>query len=280
MDGVIVNLAPTGMVPTKALSPRVPISAREIADDVACCVDLGVNILHLHARDDDGQPTYRKEAYARLIAAVRERCPELVICVSLSGRKFVTYEQRSEVLDLGGDLKPDMASLTLSSLNFGDSASINTPEMIRRLAGRMAEAGIKPELEAFDTGMLNYARYLLEKGLIAPPLYFNFILGGIASAQATPAHLGLMLAQLPPGSLWSGGGVGRAQLGMNTLGLLYGNGVRVGLEDNLWLDSGRKHLAGNADLVRRTMEMATLLGRKPAASAEVRAALGLTTTRV
>lgn len=275
MDGLIVNLAPTGMVPTKAMTPHVPISVSEIVMEAKRCVALGVNMLHLHARDETGQPTYKKEIYARLIGSIREVCPEVVICVSLSGRNFGSYEQRAEPLTLTGDLMPDMGSLTLASLNFSQTASVNSPEMIQRLAGRMAEAGIKPELEAFDSGMVNYAHFLAHKGLIKPPFYFNLILGNVATAQARPAQLGLMMSELPTGSIWAGGGVGAAQLTMNAMGMLFGHGARVGLEDYLWLDSERQHLATNSEMVKRCTDLAATFGKHAALPQEVRTALGL-----
>lgn len=275
MDGLILNLAPTGMVPTKAMSPHVPVSVPEIVADAKTCVALGVNMLHLHARDDAGQPTYKKEIYARLIGSIREACPEVVICVSLSGRNFGSFEQRAEPLSLTGDLKPDMGSLTLASMNFGQTASVNSPEMIQRLAGRMAEAGIKPELEVFDSGMVNYAHFLQHKGLIKPPFYFNLILGNVATAQAKPANLGLMMSELPPGSVWTGGGVGAAQLSMNTMGMLFGQGARVGLEDYLWLDPERRRLATNPEMVKRCTELAATFCKTVASAHEVRLALDL-----
>lgn len=277
LDGLILNVAPTGMVPSKAANPHVPIGAAEIVEDARRCVALGAGIVHLHARDEaTGQPTHRKEAYARLIGGIREHCPDVVICVSLSGRSTVDVDERCDPLLLDGDLKPDMASLTLSSMNFSRSASVNAPEAIRRIAERLAERGIKPELEVFDGGMVHYARYLAEKGLLRPPHYFNFILGNIASAQARPAELGVMMGELPPDSLWTGGGIGAAQLTMNALGMLYGNGARIGLEDCLWLDDGRRVPATNPDLVRRAGELGRILGRRIATPREVRDALGLT----
>ena len=276
LEGLILNLAPTGMVPTKGLNPRVPITAAEIVEDTKRCIALGANIVHLHARDEaTGQPTHRKEVYARLIGSIREHCPDVVICVSLSGRNAGVFEERSDPLNLTGDLKPDMASLTLASMNFSRAASVNSPEMINRLAEKLAETGIKPELEVFDSGMINYARYLGEKNLIRAPYYFNFILGNIASAQAKPAQLGLMMSELPPDSCWVGGGIGAAQLPMSAMGMLYGNGARVGLEDCLWLDGRREVPATNVDLVRRARELARLFGRRFATPLEVRVALGL-----
>lgn len=275
MDALIVNLAPTGMVPTKAMNPCVPVSVAEIVEDARRCIAAGANMLHLHARDEDGQPTYKRDIYARIIGGIRETYPDVVICVSLSGRSFGDFEQRADPLNLTGDLKPDMGSLTLASMNFSQSASINSPDMIRRLAERMSEAGIRPELEIFDSGMINYARYLHDKGLIHPPFHFNLILGNVASAQASPAQLGLLQSELPANSFWTGGGVGAAQLPMNTMGMLYGNGVRVGLEDSLWMDPERQHAASNIAMVQRIGDLATLLGRRIATASEVRAALGL-----
>ncbi|MVV52326.1 3-keto-5-aminohexanoate cleavage protein [Pseudomonas sp. PB120] len=275
MDGFILNLAPTGMLPTRAMTQHVPLTVEEIVADARRCIDLGANMLHLHARDDSGHPTYRKEVYARLIGSIRETHPDVVICVSLSGRDFSEFEQRADPLGLTGDLKPDMGSLTLASMNFSRTASLNSPEMIQRLAERMAEAGIRPELEVFDAGMLNYAHYLLDRGLIRPPLYFNFLLGNIAGAQARPAALGLLINELPANSLWCGGGIGACQLAMNTQGLLYGNGARVGLEDYLWLDGNREQLASNAQLVQRVIDLAGFFDKRPANAKAVRAALGL-----
>jgi 3-keto-5-aminohexanoate cleavage enzyme len=275
MDGLILNLAPTGMVPTRAMTPHVPLSVKEIVADAKKCVALGVNMLHLHARDEYGQPTYSREVYGRLIGSIREACPEVVICVSLSGRAFHEFEQRAEPLTLTGDLMPDMGSLTLASMNFGQTASINEPEMIQRLAGKMAEVGIKPELEVFDAGMMNYAHFLLNRGLIKPPHYFNFILGNVATAQARPAHLGLLMGELPPNSFWSGGAVGAAQLAMNAMGILFGHGARLGLEDYLWLDAERTQLATNLEMVQRGTALAATFNKRVATSREVRVALGL-----
>ena len=236
---------------------------------------MGANILYLHARDESGLPTYKREIYARLIGGIREYSEDVIISVSLSGRMFSHVDKRSDPLNLTGDLKPDMASLTLSSMNFSKEASVNSPPIIQQLAARMLDTGIKPELEVFDSGMINYVHYLLKKGLLTLPLCFNFILGNIATAQAKPLQLGLLMSELPPDSLWIGGGIAAQQLTMNTLGLLYGNGVRVGLEDNLWLDQQRDHLATNTMLVRRVIALAKMLGKRPATPLETRIALNL-----
>jgi uncharacterized protein (DUF849 family) len=264
------------MIPTKAMTPHVPLTPAEVVSDVLECVGAGVNLVHLHARDAAGRPHYDREIYARQIAGIRDAQPDLTICVSLSGRNFGALDQRADPLELRGDLRPDMGSLTLASLNFPQQASINAPDMVRHLAERMRERGIKPELEVFDVGMVNYANYLIDKGVLTPPFYFNILLGNLASAQATPAQLAAILSALPPGSIWCLAGIGRQQLTANTLGLLWGDGVRVGLEDNIWFDQKRTALAGNRDLVERVVALAATFDRSVASVHEVRARLGIT----
>jgi len=272
----ILNFTPTGMIPTKAMTPEVPILPHEIVAQVDEAVALGANMVHLHARDAvTGKPTYHKEVYAEIVGGVRARHPELVICLSTSGRDFPGFEERSACLDLDGPLKPDFGSLTLSSLNFNAQASMNSPDMIQALAKKMLDRGIKPELEAFDLGMINYAHYLIKKGLIKPPYYFNLILGNIACAQANLLSLGLMIKELPADSIWSVGGIGESQLRMNAIGIVDGGGVRVGLEDNIWFDNERTKLASNKELVARIVEIAKVMGRVPYSHREARTLLGL-----
>lgn len=272
----ILNFTPTGMIPTKGMTPFVPVTPDEIINDVLNVVDLGVTMVHLHARDPKtGEPTYKKEIYADIIRGIRKREKNLILCVSTSGRKFTEFEKRSECLDLDGQVKPDLGSLTLSSLNFNKQASINPPQTIQDLARKMMEKGIKAELEAFDLGMINYSKYLIQKGLLLPPYYFNLILGNIACAQADILHLGLLIKELPEESVWSVGGVGDYQLQMNALALVAGGGVRIGLEDNIWYDVERTRLARNRDLIQRIVSIAKAMGREPASPKEARDLLKL-----
>lgn len=271
----ILNFTPTGMIPTKKMTPYVPVLPDEIINDVLSVVELGVNMIHLHARDPGtGEPTYKKDIYAEIIRGIRKREKNLILCVSTSGRDFSEFDKRSDCLNLEGEVKPDFASLTLSSLNFNQQASVNTPQMIRDLARKMLSRNIKPELEVFDLGMINYARYLIHKGFLRPPYYFNLILGNIACAQADMLHLGLMVKELPEPSIWSVGGVGHYQLQMNMMGIISGGGVRIGLEDNIWYDIERTHLATNRDLVERIVDIAKILGYTPYTPGEVRNLLG------
>lgn len=270
MTDLILNLTPTGMIPTKDMTPHVPITPAEIVDQVVECSKIGITMVHLHARDAVGAPTSDPAIYGRIIEGIREHAPDLVICVSLSGRTVQEYALRAAPLGLEGPLKPDMGSLTLSSLNFVAQASINAPDVVRRLAEEMAERGIVPELEIFDLGMANVAEYLSGKGVIKPPFYTNLFLGNIAGAQLDLGHAGLMIRGLPPGTLWSMGGIGSAQLPANLLGIAMGGGVRVGLEDSIYMDASRHTLARNMDLVKRIHDLAALAGRRIMKSQELR----------
>ena len=271
----ILNVTPTGMIPTRDMSAHVPLQPREIVEQVLELAVLGANMAHLHARNPGGEPAYEKDVYAEIISGIRAVNKDLVLCVSTSGRNYSEFEKRSACLDLGGDLKPDFGSLTLSSLNFNKQASVNPPQMIQDLARKMLDNGIKPELEAFDLGMINYAHYLIRKGLIKPPYYFNLILGNIACAQANLLNLGLMIRELPDNSIWSVGGIGGHQLQMNAMSIVAGGGVRIGLEDNIFFDAEREIPATNRMLVERILKIATAMGRKPYTQKEARAVLGV-----
>jgi len=275
-ENLIIDFTPTGMIPTKSLTPYVPITASEIIEDIHVASELGITKVHLHARSpEDENPTYKKEIYAKIIEGIRKFAPDLVVCVSLSGRTYIKFEERSDVLNLEGLLKPDMGSLTLSSLNFNKIASINSPDMIQSLADKMNKLGIVPELEAFDAGMINYAKYLIKKGLLEPPYYFNLLLGNIACAQADILYAGLMIRDLPENSIWSIAGIGNDQLKMNSVAIAIGGGVRVGLEDNIWYDSERTKLARNIDLIKRIHIIADANGRKVMSSEEFRRKMNL-----
>lgn len=273
---LIINFTPTGMIPTKEMTPHVPVTVQEIIEDVHEAVEVGISMVHLHARDEGtSKPTYKAEVYGDIIAGIRKFASDLIICVSLSGRTFSEFEKRSEPLKLEGNLKPDMGSLTLSSVNFNQEASVSSPEMIQALAREMKLRGILPELEAFDTGMINYAKYLQRKGLLEPPHYFNLILGNIACAQVDLLHIGVMIHDLPPNSFWSLGGVGDSQLMANSVAIATGGGVRVGIEDNIWYEPSRTKLATNADLLRRIHRLAQANERKIISASELRKLLHL-----
>jgi len=273
---LIVNFTPTGMIPTKEMTPHVPITVEEIVEDIHRAVDIGITMVHLHARDAaTGTSTCKAEIYGQIIAGIRSFCEDLVVCVSLSGRNVREFEKRAAPLQLEDDLKPDMGSLTLSSLNFNREASVNSPDIIQRLANEMKSRGIVPELEAFDAGMINYAKYLEGKGILEPPHYFNLLLGNIACAQADLLHVGIMIRDLPGNCLWALAGIGDYQLMMNSVAIVSGGGVRVGLEDNIWFDKARTRLATNSDLLHRIHRLAEASERKVMSPSDFRRLLNL-----
>ncbi|HTY90807.1 MAG TPA: 3-keto-5-aminohexanoate cleavage protein [Methanocella sp.] len=270
-EKLIIQLAPTGMVPTKKDTPHVPITPKEIAADTYKAYRLGASVVHLHARGEDGRPTYKKEVYEEIFSRVREKCPDIVICASTSGRLYSDIDQRAEVLELG----PEMASLTVGSLNFPSDISINSIETIKDLAIRMARRGIKPELEIFESGFINTAQYLAKKGYFKAPLHFNLLLGSLGSIPADLRDHVYLVESIPRGDTWSAAGIGRYQARINVAAILMGGHVRVGIEDSIYYDYTTRELATNERLVRRIARIAKELGREIATPADARKILGL-----
>lgn len=271
---LIINAAITGMVPTKAMTPHVPITVEEIIAEARRCQDAGASILHLHARDEDGEPTYRGDIYSEILRGVREACPDVILCVSTSGRIFKRFEERAEVLSCMSPA-PEMASLTLGSMNFPKVESMNSPEMIHSLAIMMQERGIMPELECFELGMADYAHYLIDHEILRPPLYCNLLLGSLGTLSSNAFNLATIVRALPPQTTWAAAGIGRFQFSTNTMAIAMGGHVRVGLEDNLWYDDDRTQLAENASLIDRLVKVSEACGRDIASPHEARAIIGI-----
>jgi len=274
MPDLIINFAPTGMIPTKKLTPYVPITIDEIINEVIEAIDIGITMVHLHARDINEAPTYDSKVYAAIIEGIRNYNQEIVICVSLSGRDFKEFEKRSNPLTLKGDLKPDMGSLTLSSMNFLQQASVNSPEMVQDLAKYMRDNGIVPENEAFDVGMINYMKYLIKKGIINLPYYINLFVGNIATAQLNLVHIGAMISDLPANGYWSLAGIGESQRPANIIGLIMGGGIRIGLEDSMTMNGC---LIKNRDLLCVTHDTAKLANKKMMSSKVFRQLINMKT---
>jgi uncharacterized protein (DUF849 family) len=274
MNPLIINAALTGMVPMKEDNPHVPIQPDEIIADVRRCRDAGATIVHLHARERNGAPTYKKEIYAQIFQGVREECPELLISGSCSGRVHGEFWQRSEVLSL----QPDLASLTLGSLNFAKQASVNDPKMIQQLALAMKQRGIIPEMEIFDLGMVDYAHYLINKKFLDPPFYANILLGSLGTLSATPDNLCAVVRALPRDTTWAATGIGRSQFFINSLAVAMGGHVRVGLEDAVYFDWETKRHATNAGLIDRVVRLARAVGREVATPEQMRQMMGLSST--
>jgi 3-oxoadipate:acetyl-CoA acetyltransferase len=277
---LIVNVALTGMVATRERVPHVPLSAEEIVDDAERCFHAGAAIVHLHARDDAGRPEWRRDAYAEIIAEVRQRCPGIVVCATTSGREVAEVDRRGDVLLLEGHARPDMASLTLGSLNFHSGPSVNAIATIEELTRRMVANGIRPELELFDLGMAHLAHRLVERGLLEPPLYANLLLGFPNGAPADARSLVALVDALPRGTAWALAGFGAYQQPANALAVAMGGHVRTGLEDNPYLDHVTRAPATNRELVERAVSLAEAAGRRVATPDEARAMLGLEPARV
>ena len=241
----IINFTPTGTQTTRENS-YAPLIPTEIIEEVHEAYELGITMTHIHARDPITlENTYKKEIYEEIINGIKKHCPNLTICVSLTGRNYPEFEKRSEVLEL----RPDMGSLTMSSLNFPKSASVNEPSMILNLIEKMDNYGVIPEIECFDSGMLNYTNYLINKGILKGPHYINVILGNIYNAQPNLSTLSSIHSNKPLNSIMCVGGIGKEQLKSNIIGLLYFDGIRIGLEDNLYYND--KDKTKNIDLLKR-----------------------------
>jgi uncharacterized protein (DUF849 family) len=252
------------------------VSPAEVVEQACEALDRGIAIVHLHARDEDGEPTYLARIYEEMILGIRAEHPDAIMCVSCSGRNFPEFERRSEVLELTGAARPDLASLTLTSLDFPTGTSQNAPDMVIRLAEKMIANGIKPELECFDYGMINAANMLIAREMLSePPWYFNLLLGSRYSVPATARHLAGMIEDLPPESLWSAAGIGLFQLPMNTLAIAMGGHCRVGLEDNIYHGFDRTELATNQGLIERVADITESFGRRLADPVSARELLGL-----
>jgi 3-keto-5-aminohexanoate cleavage enzyme len=269
-DKLIINAAVTGTVLYKSDTPFLPISIPEIVESAIRVREAGASIIHLHARNPDQSPCYDPLVYCDLVEKVRE-ATDLVINVSLSGRFVTDVDTRTAPLAS----RPELASLTVGSMNFIAGPSINAPDTIRELAARIHAAGAVPELEVFEAGFANFANYLVRKGVLRPPHYANIILGSLGAAPLDLVGLGHLIGLLPPGTTWSVGGLGQYQLDANMMGIAAGGHVRVGLEDNIHYDRGRQDLADNPRLVARLARLGREVGREPATPAEARAIIGL-----
>ena len=250
----IINFTPTGTQTTRENS-YAPLTPDEIIEEVHMAYELGITMTHIHARDPKTfENSYKKEVYGSIIKGIRKHCPDLIICVSLTGRLHPEFEKRSEVLSL----YPDMGSLTMSSLNFPKGVSQNDPSMIIRLIEAMNKYGVNPEIECFDSGMLNYTTYLQEKGILPRLVYMNMIFGNMFNAQSDIHTISSIVANRKEGSLMCFGGIGKDQLKSNIMGLLYADGIRIGLEDNLYYSD--KNKATNKELLIRSHEIIESLG--------------------
>jgi len=274
-DPLIINVCLTGNVPTKAISPHLPVSVEEIVEDAAAVLEAGASMLHIHARAADGSPAWQPEIYGRIFEGIRRHYPEAILVATTSGRLHGTLQKRTAAFDLDGSARPDMASLTLGSLNFPTQASLNAPDTIQALCMHMRERGITPELEVFDLGMLNYGFYLQRKGFLPHTCYVNLLLGSLGAVPGRVLDLANLVREIPRDWVWAAAGIGRYQLAMNTAALLMGGQVRVGLEDNAYYNYAKRDAATNRGLVERIVRLAQEFERPIASCHEARLKLRL-----
>lgn len=274
-DPLIINVCLTGNVPTKETSPHLPVSVDEIIENAAAVLEAGASMLHIHARSPDGNPAWQPEIYGRIFEGIRRQHPDAILVATTSGRLHGSFEKRAAVLDLEGSAKPDMASLTLGSLNFPSQASLNAPETIQALCTRMRTRGITPELEAFDLGMLNYGFYLQRKGFLPQTCYINLMLGSLGTLPGRVLDLANLVREIPREWIWAAAGIGSYQLAMNSAAILMGGQVRVGLEDNHFYNYAEREAATNLQLVERIVRLAGEFGRPIASRPETRTRLRL-----
>ena len=270
MSKVVITVAPTGNVPTKDKTPHVPVTPEEIARSVYECYRAGAAVAHIHARDENGLPTYRKEVFREIVERIREKC-DIIIQLSTGARAGKTAEERAECVTLG----PEMASLTTGSSNFPTAVNSNPPELIEYLCRQMNAYGVVPEIEVFDAAMIANALALEKKGLLKSPLHFNLVMGVPGSIPATPKNMFFLVESLPPGSYWTCTSIGPLHPNLSMVAIALGGHVRTGIEDNIYYDRGV--LATNPMLVERVVRMAEASGRGVATVAEAREMLGLKT---
>jgi 3-keto-5-aminohexanoate cleavage enzyme len=269
MDKLIITVALTGAEVTKADQPALPITPEEIGLAAEECAKAGASIVHLHARHPDGAATQDKVVYKEIIAEVRKRC-DVIIQVSTGGAVGMTAQERLDPVYL----KPEMATLSMGSVNFGGDVFMNRPADMDTFAKAMAQHGVKPELEIFDAGMIATAKRWIKTGQLPTTPHFDFVLGVPGAMPATPEALMYLVSQLPAGSTWTVAGLGPAQLQLGTMAIVLGGHVRVGFEDNVYFRKGEL-ATSNAQLVQRIADISRLLERPVATPAEARQLLGL-----
>ena len=258
---VIVTVAPTGPIATTADNPHLPTTPEQIAAAVGEAYDAGAAVAHIHLRDERERPTADLGIARRTMRLIAERCPVLVQLSTGVGLR-VPFAEREALVEL----RPRMATLNPCSMSFGAGEFRNPPDGVRRLAARMRELDVKPELEIYDTGHLDACLRLHAEGLLAEPLQFSIVVGVRGGMAATPDNLLTMVRRLPPGAIWQVIAVGRANLSLTAIGLSLGGNARAGLEDTLHLREDELS-PGNRPLVERTVRLATDLDR-PIASVD------------
>mgnify|MGYP001433973595 FL=1 len=271
MEKLIITAAIGGAEDTKEQNPAVPYTVEEIVREAKSAVDAGAAIVHLHVREDDGTPTQSKARFKECIDAIYKVCPAVILIPSTGGAVGMTAEERLQPTELF----PEMATLDCGTCNFGDEVFENTMPMMRDFGKRMLENNIKPEYECFEMGHLDTVLAMAKKGQVpGAPMQFNFVLGVPGCTPATVPNLCWLVNAIPAGSTWTATGIGRHAFTLAAPAIAMGGNVRVGFEDNLYLERGVL-AKSNGELVAKVVRIAKELGRPIATSAEAREILGL-----
>lgn len=271
MDKLIITAAICGAEVTKEQNPAVPYTVEEIVREAKSAVDAGAAIVHLHVREDDGTPTQNRERFRECIEAIYKECPDVIIIPSTGGAVGMTADERLQPTELF----PEMATLDCGTCNFGDDVFENTMPMMRDFGKRMLENNIKPEYECFEMGHLDTILTMARKGQVpTAPMQFNFVLGVPGCTPATVQNLCWLVNAIPAGSTWTATGIGRHEFTLAAAAIAMGGHVRVGFEDNLYLEKGVL-AKSNGELVAKVVRLAKELGREVATSAEAREILSL-----
>jgi 3-keto-5-aminohexanoate cleavage enzyme len=255
-QSAVLTAALTGPIATKADNAALPVSPEAIAADARAAWEAGASIVHVHLRDEQGKPTADLEVARRVVGLIEQACPAL-IQLSTGVGLGVPFEDRERLIEV----RPPMATLNVCSMTFGNAEFHNPPDAVRRLAARMGELGVKPELELYDTGHVEMALALHEEGLLKEPLQFSLVLGVRGGMRAEVENIVQVVRRLPPGSVWQVIGIGRHNLAMTAIGLAMGGNARTGMEDTLQLRKGVP-ATGNGELVDRLADVARALDRE------------------
>jgi 3-keto-5-aminohexanoate cleavage enzyme len=265
----VLTAALTGPIATKQDNPHLPTTPEEIAAAAAAAYQAGAAVVHIHLRDAQGLPTADLAVARRTVELIEAACPVLVQLSTGVGLD-VAYEDRMHLVELA----PRMATLNVCTMSFGRGEFRNPPAGVRRLAARMRELAIKPELEIYDSGHLDVVHTLIAEDLIELPITCSLVLGVQGGMSATPDNLIHLVGKLPAGAIWQVIGVGRANLPLTAIGLAMGGNARSGMEDTLWLRRGRP-AQSNAELVERMASLAITLDREIATVEQAAAQLAL-----
>ncbi|MFU8805208.1 MAG: 3-keto-5-aminohexanoate cleavage protein [Bradymonadaceae bacterium] len=230
---LIITAAVVGAETMREHTPHVPYTPDEIAREAVRCREKGASMVHVHGRREDGSPTQDKETFRRILEGIRAQS-DILVQFSTGGAVGMSVEERIE----GLELRPDMATLTTGTVNFGDDVFMNSLPMIRAIAAKLKELSVRPEIEIFDTGMVDTALRLVKEGLLDAPLHFDFVLGVPGGMGGRVESLEFLVSMIPEGSTWSVAGIGRFEIPLAYRAIEMGGHVRVGLEDNIFVEKG------------------------------------------